>query len=277
MSIPILMYHSIGGQSPTLPWDEFGDGQLYHLSTQLFRQHMACLRAAGFHGVTVRDWHKRLAHPTDAVILTFDDGFLSHRDTVLPILEEFQFTATFFVPVAYVGSSGMMDTAGLRHLAQAGMEVGAHGFHHQQLDRLQRGELRDELSKARSELSTMLDSEVYSMSVPGGFFSQTVAEVADEVGYRAVCTSQVNYATREFDGLAVLPRFPVKRYHSWRTISALADRAIWPVWKDQILQHVGGVAKRVMGTQRYEWCKGMFSRADRPILGPSKTVVVRDY
>jgi autotransporter-associated beta strand protein len=72
--------------------------------------------------------------PERLVVLTFDDGCVSHATHVAPLLEEYRFGATFYVckPGTFTGRRDWyMTDRDLRALAEAGFEIGNHTSHHQ--------------------------------------------------------------------------------------------------------------------------------------------------
>lgn len=80
----VLCYHAVPQKA--LPGDTFSIPQ------QKFVEQMEYLRTHGYHPVSFQDVlnaHNGLKElPDKAVLLTFDDGYVSYRDFVLPVLEE---------------------------------------------------------------------------------------------------------------------------------------------------------------------------------------------
>lgn len=48
--------------------------------------------------------------PRRTVVITFDDGWLDNLENAVPLLKEFEFPATIFLPTAFIGSSEMFWT-----------------------------------------------------------------------------------------------------------------------------------------------------------------------
>jgi len=83
---PIFYYHSVGNQGPeTLP-------------SNIFREHLAVIKELDFTPVTFSELIS-LNPNTDCkpLVLSFDDGLLDNYENVVPILEDFNFKATFVV------------------------------------------------------------------------------------------------------------------------------------------------------------------------------------
>ncbi len=102
--IPILMYHSIsqGGEA--------GRNSYFRTRTdpRVFSKHVAFLAANGYRtiglGEAVRQNEATTPNAEKAVVLTFDDGFEDFYTEAFPILSTFGYTATVFLPTAYIGA-----------------------------------------------------------------------------------------------------------------------------------------------------------------------------
>jgi len=65
--------------------------------------------------------------PDKTVVLTFDDGVLSHLTTVMPLLKELGFGATFYATFAYMKDwENYLDWKEIAEFHKAGFEVGNH-------------------------------------------------------------------------------------------------------------------------------------------------------
>lgn len=135
----VLMYHNVTEDRT----DDLsvGIGQL--------EQQLHCLKACGCVTVSCRqviDFHEKgLALPDNAVLITFDDGYLNQWLHALPLLRRLGMKAVFFVPTAFVGRCNGWDGGGeplmgfglLRTLARTeGFEVGLHSHGHQDYGKL---------------------------------------------------------------------------------------------------------------------------------------------
>jgi len=94
--VPILLYHSI-------------DETLSPISTSLheFRMQMAFLKKINIKVISLSDLVQKNFLEDDrnlrAAVITFDDGYENNYTHAFPILEEFGFTATFFLTTSNVG------------------------------------------------------------------------------------------------------------------------------------------------------------------------------
>jgi peptidoglycan/xylan/chitin deacetylase (PgdA/CDA1 family) len=95
--LPILMYHYVE------PWPEAADElrQGLTVKTEDFASQMAYLHDHGYVTVSLYDLADAMALgrplPDKAVVLTFDDGYRSLIDQVVPVLKPYGYTGTIFV------------------------------------------------------------------------------------------------------------------------------------------------------------------------------------
>jgi peptidoglycan/xylan/chitin deacetylase (PgdA/CDA1 family) len=137
------------------------------------------------------------APPERSVLVTFDDGCESVHSRALPILRELDFPAAFFVTTdadSWVFANGpdaqrRCNEAELRELAAAGVTVGSHAVSHDALQTMTRPEIEHELGESKRYLERVIGKPVDYFGVPLNWYGRNVREVAVDVGYRAVCTS----------------------------------------------------------------------------------------
>src|SRR5262249_30282603 len=149
-AIPILMYHRISGDP------EGHVSPYYRLATSpaMFRQQMCWLKEHGHSVVSLSDAVTQLNQPdrTDRrAVITFDDAFIDVYTEAWPILAEFGFTATVFVPTGFVENPGgfngrrCLSWAQIRELYSFGITFGSHSVSHPELYRLAWPAIRREL------------------------------------------------------------------------------------------------------------------------------------
>ena len=223
-ALPILMYHSISDDPET------GVSPYYRTATSpaVFRQHMTLLKSEGYQGVDLSTglaWLKSSAlrtetlnpqsstdnsHPPNRpVVLTFDDGFHDFYTSGFPILQKFGFTATMFLPTAFISNSGVrrsfrgkecLTWDEIRELRVAGMEFGSHTISHPKLVDLEWAEIESELSNSKSEIERQLDAPVTSFAYPYAFpqahraFGDAFRDRLRQSGYQTCVTTTIGRA-----------------------------------------------------------------------------------
>src|SRR5262249_10800151 len=110
------------------------------VETDNFRAQMQYLHDNGYTTISLYDLYDALmlgtALPPNPVILTFDDGYLDHYTTAFPILQEYGFSATFFILTARADNNNPehLNWQQIRTMSDAGMYMESHTKDHVELD-----------------------------------------------------------------------------------------------------------------------------------------------
>lgn len=213
---PILMYHEISRQ-PSL------DPRLAVTPADFARQ-LEYLAANGYTSLTVTQLVQtmtgRARWPAKPVVLTFDDGYADFYLRALPLLTSFGCTGTVFVTTGWIADAGP-DSSGdgpcntlcwsqIADTAGAGIEIGAHGHHHAELDQLAAGQLREELTSSMARLQDRLSVPVTGMAYPFGYSNRGVRMAVAAAGYRHACAVGNRILGDQID-LFALPRVTIGR------------------------------------------------------------------
>lgn len=147
------------------------------------------------------------------IALTFDDGYAHLAETLLPICEQFRARPTLFIPAGYIGKSNRWDYTGrfapeqhlsqsqIRSLAEAGFEIGSHGWSHRPLTQPATARLAEELGNSKRLLEDISGRPVRSISYPFGRLDQRMVRLARSAGYTTGVTT--NWISAGADCLAL--------------------------------------------------------------------------
>ena len=133
------------------------------------------------------------------VALTFDDGYRDFQEQAWPILRQLGFGATLFVVADRVGgradwaggsSALLLDWDALGWLAEAGVEIGAHGLDHRPLDQLSAPGLTRSLADQQSILLHRLGQAPCGLAYPYGRWSTAAAAAARQAGFSYAATTR---------------------------------------------------------------------------------------
>ncbi|MDE3098013.1 MAG: polysaccharide deacetylase family protein [Verrucomicrobiota bacterium] len=229
--LPVLMYHGVSHDA------EPGVHPYYRLRTSppRFRQHLQWLKENGFRGVALRECFQKLSPPGlnvpgRPVAITFDDGFRDFHTNAFPILREFDFAATVYLPTAFIGDSrrsfrpstgANRPSAGcecltwneVRELSAAGIEFGSHTVHHPELVHLTWDEIQSELQDSKREIEQRLGVEINAFSFPYAFpqaqrqFVRQFKDLLSWAGYKTCVTTKIGRVWPGDDPLEI-PRQP---------------------------------------------------------------------
>lgn len=119
-----------------------------------------------------------------SIVCTFDDGYVGLLHNAMPIMNEFNFTATVFVCTDYIGHRNdwnykdkelrqHLSIEELYELQKNGWEIGSHGVTHRSLLRLNDEELTKELEESKKILENKF-GPINSYAYPYGDYSEYV-------------------------------------------------------------------------------------------------------
>ena len=206
-TLRILMYHSVSPRPATQAF------RRYRIPPGLLDEQLSALADAGLTGVTVSHLLAAAVRGEDVgrlVALTFDDAFVDFAEHALPLLMRHSVEATLYVPTAHVGREAgwlgarhgqlqVLDWPTLRAVAEQGVEVGAHGHWHRELDAIPAAELHEEVTLSRSRIEDALGSPPLSFAYPFGYTSAAVRAAVRAAGFTSAC--EVGYANTPLRGL----------------------------------------------------------------------------
>src|SRR5579863_3371770 len=171
--IPILMYHSIsaGQRSNSHPYFQTAT------SPEAFEVQLRFLSENQYRVLNLNDAMGSAVIPARSVIITFDDGFRDFYTRAFPILNRFGYSATVFLPTAYIGDrvargfngSECMTWDEIRELREAGIHFGSHTVTHPQLKTLTAKNLEDEIRVSKETIEDKLGCGVQSFAYPYAF------------------------------------------------------------------------------------------------------------
>jgi peptidoglycan/xylan/chitin deacetylase (PgdA/CDA1 family) len=200
VDIPILVYHHV------VP--DHSPGVLY-VTPDGFEQQLKYLRDNDYQSVSFTDLADCLEYgaplPERPVILSFDDGWENQFAHAFPLLQQYGFTATFYVVTNYLDHQNFMTVDQLRTLMAAGMTIGAHTRSHPPLASIGSPQrLKDEIAGSKIWLEQQLGVAIDTFAYPYGSYTASVAAVVKETGYRTARTVDTGTHTAA-DNLETLP------------------------------------------------------------------------
>ena len=225
--VPVLMYHSISDE----PEPDLSPYYKVNTTPSVFRRQMEFLARHNYQTISLADLLSLLRNPSLSphspcegtsvrasvprrpVVLTFDDGFRDFYDGAFPVLQEYGFSATMFLPTAFirgsgagslsaqhmpfrrVPASGFLSWLEVRELHKHGIEFGSHTVNHAKLVELEWPEIKSELSNSKSEIENRLGEGISTFCYPFAFpqanrpFCLAFERLLQETGYSCCATT----------------------------------------------------------------------------------------
>jgi peptidoglycan/xylan/chitin deacetylase (PgdA/CDA1 family) len=182
--LPVLMYHKILEQGP--------DGLT--VTTDQFELQLMYLKEKGYQTIGFKTLKTLLNDgaplPKKAIILTFDDAYVNFREQALPLLKKHHFTATVFVPVAFIGKTNIWDKGNdaimipgdLKQLAlNDEIEIGLHSFLHRSYSDLAITDMEEDLNNCKQTLEFYGIPFIKALAYPYGGYPKKDPELKGEM------------------------------------------------------------------------------------------------
>ena len=189
--------------------------------------------------------------PARAVLVTFDDCYTDLLTAAKPVLAERGIPAVAFAVSGMIGGANewdragggghlaLLDAAGLRSVAAAGIAVGSHGLTHRRLTELEPAELERELRGSADELVAAGLARPRAFSYPYGVCSPETTTAVRDAGYAAAFTVEPG-PVRSGSSRYALPRVEVLAADSPWVLRVKIATAGWPArWREPLLRALG--------------------------------------
>jgi peptidoglycan/xylan/chitin deacetylase (PgdA/CDA1 family) len=189
--LPILMYHRVAPERE-------GGRSRFRVTPEAFEEQMRYLYENGYRTIDLDEWGaatlRRQPLAGNAVLLTFDDGYLDFVAHAWPILKRFGFSATVFLVADAVGSTNLWDAAYGEPVPLMGWEeilrlqgdriaFGSHSATHPLLTSLTSERVVEEAVRSRLLLEERLGTPVRAFCYPYGAYDPTVSHLIGGCGY----------------------------------------------------------------------------------------------
>jgi len=185
--VPILIYHHIRNFSES----DSLEAEIFIVTPENFEAQLKYLQENNFTAISFKDLVNYLSGhfimPKQPIIISFDDGLSSQYANALPLLEKYNFTATFFIFTNPIGrSKNYLTWDQVKELDELGMEIGGHGKYHLFFDRLDsKNQLIEEIFGGKKIIEEELGKSISTIAYPFGSYNGEVMAMVEEAGYES--------------------------------------------------------------------------------------------
>lgn len=179
--------------------------------TSKFRKQMEVIRQLGIPVISLDDfiaWKKGEKEvPPKSILLTFDDGWKSFYTDAYPILKALNFPFTMYLYKDYVDGGGRaLTTAMIQEMVANGASIGSHSVNHPYPIAVKNARkkgipaydayLRMQMGDSKVFLESKFPVKVTTYAYPGGFYTEEMLKLGDELGYQYMFTVIPGKVTR---------------------------------------------------------------------------------
>lgn len=186
IQLPIIMYHYV--EYVKDPKDTIRKS--LDINPFIFDFQLKTLANNGYESYFVRDipgilnGSKEMAKKS--IVLTFDDGYEDFYTDAFPILKKYNFKATIYIIVDFIGRHGFLNEKEIKEIAQSGLvEIGSHTLNHYYLKKAPKAVAQEEIFLSKSKLESLFGIKVDTFAYPFGALDEQSIELVKEASYSA--------------------------------------------------------------------------------------------
>jgi peptidoglycan/xylan/chitin deacetylase (PgdA/CDA1 family) len=187
--------------------------------------------------------------PQPPFLVTVDDGGVSYHTIIAGRLEQRGWRGHCFVSTDFIGQRGFLDAGQIRDLDARGHVLGSHSASHPaRFSTIAFDDMVREWTRSREVLEDILGHEVAVASVPGGYFSPTVARAARRAGIHVLFTSEPVTSIQPEAGCTLMGRFTIRRGDPADAAQRFLIPAPWARSTAWVSWNAKGLVKPVLGS-----------------------------
>lgn len=219
LTIPVLCYHQI------LDTDVHPiETTMTQMSLSKFTTQMDYIKDHNYTPITISQLNGYLNNgksiPSKPVLITFDDGWVDQYWNAVPVLDRYNFKATFFIIGKTLGenlnevSPGYMSRAKIVDLKKRGYDIGVHSWSHNALlkgsnetDDAFDLRMDKELKYSKEKLEKAIGSKISAFAYPYGSYDKASAKAASGLGYKLGFTTNGCSNAKDAQSSLMLKRY----------------------------------------------------------------------
>ena len=125
------------------------------------------------------------AVPVKPVVLTFDDGYPDTYSIVMPVMKEFGFPCTVFIPTYDADQGTRLTWQQIQEMKDAGITIASHSYRHERLTELSAAAVEEDVQKSQEELKQRLGIDNEFFCYPYGRVNEAVEDVMKKARHQA--------------------------------------------------------------------------------------------
>ena len=225
---------------------------VYNTEINVFRKQMAYLHAKRIKTLTIDELFSKgsFIQGEGAVSLTFDDGWRGNYLHAYPILREYGLKATFFIATDLIGKPFYMTWEDIKEMAAYGMSIESHTATHRPLAHMGEERVLFELSESKRVIEEKLGKEVRHLSLPHGSMNGSTWSIAEKVGYKSICTSDIGFHSLESNG-ARLRRINIGDGISEKKFHLIVQGKVSAIWRMRLSKGLKNTLREIIGQNNY--------------------------
>ena len=186
--VPTLLYHHLRDLTGHVSSAQ----RRWTLSPKKFEAQLEWIAKQGYQPITMAQLVAHLRHgnplPGRPIIITFDDGWKDHYEVAFPLLQKYNFVATFFVTTDSVGHAAFVSWEQLAEMSAAGMDIQPHSLTHPYLSKISAEKAFREIAESKQAIEQHLNIPAIVFAYPYGVYTEKIIEMVKAAGYEGATT-----------------------------------------------------------------------------------------
>lgn len=186
--VPIMMYHNV---------EDIEKHESNWTSRVAFKQQMDFLKRYNYNVISLETLVAAIKSgeslPRKSVVITFDDGYENNYINAFPLLEDYGFPATIFVPTDFIGKEGYVNLKQIKEMMASVVTIGSHTKIHDYLPDMTPAQQTTQIVESKAILEKQLGEPIDFFAYPVGGFSEGIKDIVKTAGYKAACATNRGY------------------------------------------------------------------------------------
>lgn len=187
--VPTLMYHHVQGPEAAKEKNQIA----LTVRTVDFRAQMQYLRDKGYNVISMQDllnfFEQGIKPPSKSVLLTFDDGYSDFYTDAYPILREFRYPATVFIPTGLMNNVNYLYWDKISEMNSNRILFANHTWSHKNV-KTKEDVLKMEISTADIQLNEKGLNNPKAFAYPYGLEGSLAISFLEALDYKLAFTTR---------------------------------------------------------------------------------------
>ena len=173
--LPILMYHDVS----------LTKSEALTISVEKLEEQFSYLAEKDYKTYHLNELMDLKILPSKKnIVITFDDGYVSQLELVIPLLEKYKLKASFFVPLNYLGKTDEWNTSSLAIMTSDQLntlnpnliELAFHSYYHKKYNELTEAEIEEDIQLCFDSVSENNFPFTAAVAYPFGKYPRETSE-----------------------------------------------------------------------------------------------------
>ena len=250
----ILSYHSV---SHTLFNSALHVDPVFSVTVEQLRSQFQIIRDMNIPVISLDAHESNESYSPLKIVLTFDDGHPSDYRFVFPMLQEFGFTAAFFICLRNIDSANRWKE--YREISDGGNTIGSHGITHKYLTHLKAVDVKYEIEESSRIIRQKTHAACQYFAFPGGRYNNALLKLAKDACCKKVMTTDFGF-NKINSGHFALKRWQIRRNTKSQEFREILEMNPFRIFIKQSRKYFVNAGKTFLGDNNFDHIRNIILR-----------------